>query len=80
MMDANDATPRHEPDIAGVDHSVVTDPLVGEALGKLLTAWRMRKRWDDFPSDHRAVHHHPRLGARTWPGSRAAISAQCSKI
>ena len=57
MMDANDATPRYEPDIAGVDHSVVTDPLVGEALGKLLTAWRMRKRWDDFPSDHRAVHH-----------------------
>lgn len=57
MKDAIEVRSGHEPDIAGVDQSVVTDPLVGEALGKLLTAWRMRKRWDDFPSDHRAVHH-----------------------
>ena len=57
MKDANDVTPGHEPEITGVDHSVVSDPLVREALSKLLTDWRMRKRWGDFPPVHRAVHH-----------------------
>lgn len=39
-----------------LDLSVVTDPRVAEALASLLTEWRMRKRWDNFPPLHRRLH------------------------
>ncbi len=38
------------------DLSVVSDPLVVEALDALLTEWRMRKRWHDLPAAHRRLH------------------------
>jgi alkylmercury lyase-like protein len=38
------------------DLSVVSDPLVKDALGHLLTDWRMRKRWHDLPRVHRDQH------------------------
>lgn len=41
---------------AWFDVSVVSDPIVAEALGTLLTDWRMAKRWDDLPSAHRRLH------------------------
>jgi Alkylmercury lyase len=41
---------------AWFDHSVVSDPRVSEALGVLLSDWRMAKRWDDLPAAHRRLH------------------------
>lgn len=41
-----------------LDWTVVSDPLVATALKALLTDWRMRKRWDDFPTAHRRLHIH----------------------
>jgi alkylmercury lyase-like protein len=38
------------------DLSVVSDPLVTEALGASLTDWRMRKRWDDLPPAYCRLH------------------------
>lgn len=40
------------------DLSVVTDPHVRVVLKELLAEWRMRKRWDDFPSPARRLHQH----------------------
>jgi Alkylmercury lyase len=42
---------------AWFDASVVSDPIVAEALGALLTDWRLAKRWDDLPAVHRRLHH-----------------------
>jgi alkylmercury lyase-like protein len=60
---------RHPPDRASTDESmtwfdleVVSDPLVLDALGALLTDWRMRKRWDDLPPAFRRLHHAILLG------------------
>ncbi len=49
---------RARPDeiVAWFDLAVVSDPLVVNALGTLLTDWRMRKRWDDLPSNFRHLH------------------------
>jgi Alkylmercury lyase len=56
---------------AWFDHSVVSDPRVSEALGALLSDWRMAKRWDDLPPDHRRLHRailHGYLQAGEAPG------------
>lgn len=45
-------------DRSDFDWTVVSDPLVATALKALLTDWRMRKRWDDFPTAHRRLHIH----------------------
>jgi Alkylmercury lyase len=44
------------------DLSVVSDPLVADALDGLLVEWRMRKRWDDLPPAHRRLHRAILLG------------------
>ena len=38
------------------DLSIVSDPLVTEALGALLTEWKKRKRWHDLSPAHRDLH------------------------
>ncbi|MFV2035186.1 MAG: alkylmercury lyase family protein [Halocynthiibacter sp.] len=40
------------------DLSVVTDPEVEAAIGTLMSEWRMRKRWQDFPAMARHLHQH----------------------
>ena len=45
-------------DNSDFDWTVVTDPLVTSALKALLTDWRMKKRWNDFPDAHRRLHIH----------------------
>ncbi len=55
----NENTQSHaDPDetAAWFDFAVVSDPLVVNALGGLLTDWRMRKRWDDLPTAFRHLH------------------------
>ena len=41
---------------AWFDLTLVTDKTVAEALGALLTDWRMAKRWDDLPPVHCRLH------------------------
>jgi len=48
----NDVNPRD----SWFDLSVVSDPLVRDALGHLLSEWRMRKRWYDLLPAHRDLH------------------------
>ncbi|PCH66320.1 MAG: hypothetical protein COC12_13295 [Rhodobacteraceae bacterium] len=48
----NDLNPRD----SWFDLSVVSDPMVRDALGHLLTDWRMRKRWSDLTPAHRDLH------------------------
>ncbi len=51
--------------LTGLDMSVVTDAGVAKALPRLLTKWRMKKRWDDMPPQTRALHQKLLMGYLT---------------
>jgi hypothetical protein len=42
--------------VGWLDMSVISDRYVANALPKLLTEWRMKKRWSDMPPEARTLH------------------------